>query len=64
MPRIRCRYVDCIFLEEGICGAEIVEFDPDEGCLTYTGIDDIALVEDEDWEEGDIDEVWADEDEN
>jgi len=56
MPRIRCRYIDCIFLEEGLCGADAVEIDPDEGCLTYTEIDDISLVEDEEWEEEDLEE--------
>jgi len=56
MPRIRCRYIDCIFLEEGLCGADAVEIDPDEGCLTYTEIDDISLIEDEEWEEEDLKE--------
>ncbi|NPA06358.1 MAG: hypothetical protein GXO54_03020 [Chloroflexi bacterium] len=35
MPRIRCYYEDCIFLEEGYCSAAVVELDPNEGCLTY-----------------------------
>jgi len=30
MPRIRCHYVDCVFLEGGYCGATAVEIDPDE----------------------------------
>jgi hypothetical protein len=47
MPPISCRYIDCIFLEESICGAETVELDPDEGCLTYAAIDDIGNVEDD-----------------
>ena len=63
MPHIRGRYIDCIHLEESICGAETVELDPDEGCLTYAAIDDIGNVEDEIWEENGIDEVWEDEDE-
>jgi len=61
MPRIRCRYIDCIFLEEGLCGAETVEIDPDEGCLTYTELHDISLVEDVEWEEEDLDEDWEEE---
>ena len=61
MPRIRCRYIDCIFIEEGLCGAEAVEIDPDEGCLTYTELNDISLVEDEEWEEEDLEEDWEEE---
>ncbi len=36
MPRIRCRYADCVFLDEGYCAAAAVELDPEEGCLTYS----------------------------
>ena len=62
MPRIRCRYIDCIFIEEGLCGAEAVEIDPDEGCLTYTELNDISLVEDEEWEEEEnLEEDWEEE---
>jgi len=35
MPRIRCAYEDCAFLDEHYCTAVEVEFDPDHGCLTY-----------------------------
>jgi len=59
MPRIRCRYVDCVFLEEGFCGAAAVEIDPDEGCLTYSHIDEVPA--DEDWDEEEIEEIWEDE---
>ncbi len=74
MPRIRCHYMDCVFLEEGYCGARSVELDPDEGCLTYKPDsvvlddetwDDDELIEDE-WEELEIDEedeeIWLDDD--
>ena len=61
MPRIRCRYIDCIFIEEGLCGAEAVEIDPDEGCLTYTELNEISLAEDEEWEEEDLEEDWEEE---
>jgi hypothetical protein len=61
MPRIRCRYVDCVFLEDGYCGAAAVEIDPDEGCLTYSHIDDVPP--DEDWEEEDLEDLWEDEEE-
>ncbi len=46
MPRIRCHYVDCIYLEAGMCTADEIELDPEMGCLTYTQ----AEVEEE-WEE-------------
>lgn len=36
MPRIRCHYADCVFLDEGYCAAAAVELDPEEGCLTYS----------------------------
>ncbi len=66
MSRIRCRYIDCYYLESGFCTAENVIIDPDEGCLTYSHIDDISLSEPEDWQLDeiedidDLDEVWDD----
>jgi hypothetical protein len=62
MPRIRCRYVDCVFLEDGYCGAAAVEVDPDEGCLTYSHIEDVPT--DEAWDEEEIDEIWEEEEED
>jgi len=35
MPRIRCHYLDCGFLDDGYCSAAAVEIDPDAGCMTY-----------------------------
>jgi hypothetical protein len=61
MPRIRCHYSDCVFLDEGYCGAAAVELDPDTGCQTYTQADD-AAVEDE-WDEEEEMEEWEDDDE-
>ncbi len=40
MPRIRCHYEDCIFLEAGYCTAEKIELDPETGCLTYQQADE------------------------
>jgi hypothetical protein len=60
MPRIRCHYIDCVFLDDGSCGAAAVEFDPDTGCATFTPNDASAgdlLLEDEELEE------WEDEEE-
>ena len=59
MPRIRCRYVDCVFLDAGYCGASAVEFDPEVGCMTFTHVAD--AMEDEEWNAEDLDEVWEEE---
>jgi len=73
MPRIRCHYMDCIFIDEGFCSAAAVEIDPDTGCATYSPSED-ALDED-DWEEDEIeewdsegdeedDDLWLDDDDD
>ncbi len=48
MPRIRCHYVDCVYLEAGMCTADEIELDPEMGCLTYT------QAEEEEWEEEEV----------
>ena len=69
MPRIRCHYPDCIFLDEGYCGAAAVELDPDVGCMTFSRSEDTPAEDDdmEEWEEVELDdedeELWLDEDE-
>lgn len=73
MPRIRCYYIDCVFLDDGFCGTAAVEVDPDEGCMTYKQAsalldEDLELVEEE-WEDLGFDEeededLWLDEDED
>ena len=74
MPRIRCHYVDCVFLDDGYCGAAAVEIDPDMGCMTYARADDAEVEEDweeqeedlEEWEEAEVDEeddeLWIEDD--
>jgi hypothetical protein len=61
MPRIRCRYMDCIFLEENFCGAAAIELDPDAGCLTYS--QSAEAEPEEEWEEDEFDEDWENEEE-
>lgn len=57
MPRIRCFYIDCVFLDDGFCGANAIEVDPDTGCNTYKRSD--SLNADDDWEdENDELEEW------
>ena len=75
MPRIRCHYTDCIFLDEGYCGAAAVELDPDVGCMTLSRSEDTQAESEweeeeedfEDWDEVELDgedeELWLDEDE-
>lgn len=75
MPRIRCHYIDCVFLDDGYCGAAAVEFDPDVGCMTYSRADDAETEKDwdeeeeelDDWDEIDVDDeeedVWLDDEE-
>jgi hypothetical protein len=54
MPRIRCHYIDCVFLDDGYCGAAAIELDPDVGCMTFSRADDLEV--DDEWED-DEDEV-------
>jgi hypothetical protein len=75
MPRIRCHYVDCVFLDDGYCSAAAIEVDPDVGCMTYSRADDADEEEDweeeeeelEEWEdledEDEVDDAWVDDDE-
>jgi len=73
MPRIRCHYMDCIFLDEGYCSAAAVEIDPDTGCATYSPSED--AVADDDWEEEELedweedsseeeDDIWLNDDDD
>jgi hypothetical protein len=61
MPRIKCHYLDCVFLDEGYCSAAAVEIDPDTGCATYSPTDGVAK-KDDDWDEEDEAEDWDEED--
>lgn len=74
MPRIRCHYIDCVFLDDGYCGAAAVELDSDVGCMTYSRADDVETDAEEEWEEEEEeqeewdeeeeeDELWLDDDE-
>ena len=58
MARIRCKYLDCAFLDENYCSAAMIELDSDKGCLTYKPIEEMNL--DQSLEEvGDLSE-WED----
>ncbi|MGB2895821.1 MAG: hypothetical protein WBB65_06615 [Anaerolineales bacterium] len=60
MPRIRCHYIDCVFLEDGFCGIASVEIDPDEGCRTYRRIGESP--DDDDWDDENLEEIWDEDD--
>lgn len=75
MPRIRCHYLDCVFLDDGYCGAAAIELDPDMGCMTYSRADDLATedewdddeeLETEEWDDMDDeeDELWLDDEDD
>lgn len=70
MPRIKCHYIDCVFLDEGYCSAAAIELDPDTGCATYSPSDEAVAEEEwdeeeEEWEDDETDEeddeLWDDE---
>ena len=56
MPRVRCLYLGCIYLEEDICTASFVTIDPDSGCETYETV--APSHNDEDWDESDDVDNW------
>lgn len=69
MPKIRCHYLDCLFLDERYCSAAAVEINPEAGCLTYKPNEETELagwdddVELDDWDEMESDDetedIWA-----
>lgn len=61
MPRIRCHYMDCVFLDDGYCSAAAVEIDPDTGCATYSPADEASAKDD--WDEEEEMDEWEDEEE-
>ena len=66
MPRIKCHYIDCVFVDEGYCSAAAVEIDPDTGCNTYSPSEDMEdeWEEESEWEEEEEedDDLWDDDD--
>lgn len=73
MPRIRCHYIDCVFLDDGFCSAAAVEFDPDTGCATFSRASDLDAQDDwdvddvelDDWDDlEDEEDLWLDEEDD
>ena len=54
MTKIICRASDCIYWEEGMCSSEEITYDPEQGCLTFEGLEDVLLEDDEEWDDEDI----------
>ena len=54
MPRIRCRYVDCVYLESSFCGTDQIDLDPELGCLTYAQEEEETLSKEGEWEEEEV----------
>ena len=63
MPRIRCHYMDCAFIDDGFCSAAAVELDPDTGCMTYSPSTEETSEEKWDEEEDEMEE-WEEVDED
>jgi hypothetical protein len=63
MTHIICRAVNCLFWEDGVCGSEEIEYEPDAGCLTFQDAGELDIEEDEefDWD-ADEDEDLLDDD--
>jgi hypothetical protein len=60
MPRIRCHYNECVFVDNGYCSAAAVELDPETGCATFAPNED-AASKDENLEEEEQEELEGEE---
>jgi hypothetical protein len=60
--KIICRATDCIFWENKLCTSEEIVYDPEEGCLTYEVLDDVADIEEEEEEEWEDEELLDEDD--
>jgi hypothetical protein len=65
MTRIICRVSSCVFWEHGICSSEEIEYELDDGCLTFQDLGDLELDEEDDddfeWEDDeDEGEIYVD----
>jgi hypothetical protein len=52
-----------VFLEGDYCGADMIDLDPVEGCLTFTQVEDLEL-DDEDWDKDLFEEEEEEEEED
>ncbi|MGD8904946.1 MAG: hypothetical protein PVI67_15390, partial [Anaerolineae bacterium] len=67
MTHIICRASFCLFWDDGVCIAEEIIYEPDNGCLTLQDAGDLDLVGDEEdglaWED-DSDDLFDDDDDD
>ena len=67
MTHIICRASFCLFWDDGVCIAEEIIYEPDNGCLTLQDAGDLDLVEDEEdelaWED-DSEDLFDDDDDD
>lgn len=61
MPKIKCHYDDCVFLEDGYCGAAAVELEPEAGCQTFRRDTEADAKAAEAWEEDEFEDELDDE---
>lgn len=67
MTHIICRATFCLFWEEGVCSSEEIEYEPDNGCLTFQDVGDLELEEDDeefDWEDEEEDDLFDDDEDD
>jgi hypothetical protein len=67
MTHIICRATSCVFWEQGVCTSEEIEYEPDDGCLTYQDIGDMELEDEEEdfeWEDDEETDPFDPEDED
>jgi hypothetical protein len=71
MTHIICRASFCIFWDEGVCTSEEIEYEPENGCMTFQDVGDLTLEDDEDddWGDDDLfddddDDDWDDDDDD
>ena len=65
MTKIICRASDCIFWEVGACTSDEITYDPENGCLTHEGLEDVLLEDEDAWDDEILDDdtlVWDEED--
>ena len=67
MTHIICRASFCLFWDDGVCIADEIIYEPDNGCLTLQDAGDLDLVEDESdelsWED-DSDDLYDDDEDD
>ncbi|MEM7032152.1 MAG: hypothetical protein AAF629_21555 [Chloroflexota bacterium] len=45
MVRVICRAKDCLNWENGFCVSEQITYDPENGCLTFEGVEELFALD-------------------